>query len=254
MDDQRVGSVLRALRRRRQWRQADVAARAGVSQATISRVERGHVDGFSLRCLRAVAAVLDARLDLAPRWRGGELERLLDARHSALAGFVAEQLKAAGWNAAPEASYSIYGERGSVDLLAWHRPSHSLLVVEVKTQIVDLQDLLGSVDRKRRLAPAIAAERGWRGASRTSVWVVLSDTRTNRRRLAAHRALLRAAFPADGRTIAAWLRVPANAMAALSFMPEMRPQHGRPDLRGSSRVRGRIDRPRSGIIGLTPTV
>jgi hypothetical protein len=167
---------------------------------------------------------------------------LLDARHSALAGFVAEQLKAAGWNAAPEASYSIYGERGSVDLLAWHRPSHSLLVVEVKTQIVDLQDLLGSVDRKRRLAPAIAAERGWRGASRTSVWVVLSDTRTNRRRLAAHRALLRAAFPADGRTIAAWLRVPANAMAALSFMPEMRPQHGRPDLRGSSRVRGRTSR------------
>lgn len=236
MDDQKVGSVLRALRRRRRWRQADIAMRAGVSQATVSRMERGHLDHFSLRALRAIAAALDARVDLTPRWRAGELDRLLDARHSVLAGAVAEQLMAASWVAVPEVSYSIYGEGGSIDLLAWCASSRALLVVEVKTEIVDLQDLLASVDRKRRLAPRIAAERGWVGASKASVWVVLPDGRTNRRRLSAYRALLRAAFPSDGRKVAAWLRSPSAPIASLSFLPSRHGGNAGQDLGGAKRV------------------
>lgn len=186
--------------------------------------------------MRSVAAPLDLRLDLTPRWRGGELDRLLNARHAALTGAVAAQLAAASWEVAPEASFSIYGERGAIDLLAWHSASRSLLVVEAKTAIVDIGDLIGSVDRKRRLAPRIAAERGWGGASTTSVWVVVSDGRTNRRRVATHRDLLRAAFPVDGRTIGSWLAAPATPLNGLSFLPDVHPRNARTDLRGTKRV------------------
>jgi transcriptional regulator with XRE-family HTH domain len=236
MDDQKVGSALRALRQRRRLRQADVGARAGVSQATVSRIERGHLGTFSIAAVRAVAAALDARIDLTPRWRGGELDRLLDARHAAVVGAVSRQVIAAGWVANPEVSFSIYGERGSIDLLAWHAPSRTILLIEAKTEIVDLQDTLRSVDRKRRLAPRIAAERGWRAGALVGVWVVLPDGRTNRRRLAAHRTLLRSAFPADGRMLGAWLRKPIGGMAALTFLPAMHSQSAKRQLRAVTRV------------------
>jgi predicted transcriptional regulator len=39
VDDRRVGLVIRALRRRRGWRQVDLAAAASVSQSLIARAE-----------------------------------------------------------------------------------------------------------------------------------------------------------------------------------------------------------------------
>ena len=88
-----------------------------------------------------------------------------------------------------------------------------MLVVELKTEIVDVQELIGKVDQKRRLVPRIAQERGWRPRS-VAVWVLVADSRTNRRRLAAHRSVLRPAFPNDGRGMACWLRNPVSPLAA----------------------------------------
>ena len=42
MDDQRLGTAIRTVRERRHWRQVDLAARCGISQPAISRLERGH--------------------------------------------------------------------------------------------------------------------------------------------------------------------------------------------------------------------
>ena len=64
MDDLRVGAAFRAVRVRRRWRQSDVAARAGVSRAFVSLLERGHLDRVSLATLRQVARTLDIRVDL----------------------------------------------------------------------------------------------------------------------------------------------------------------------------------------------
>ena len=61
------------------------------------------------------------------------------------------------------------------------------------------------MDRRRRLADRIGAERGWRPA-RVGTWVILADTRTNRRHVARHRRLLRRAFPANGHAMRSWLR------------------------------------------------
>ena len=94
---------------------------------------------------------------------------------------------------------------GVIDILAFHRRTAALLVIELKTDLVDVQGLIGTVDRYRRLAPQVARERGWAAAS-VSCWVLLRDTPSNHRRLAAHVRVLRNAFPADGRMMRGWLR------------------------------------------------
>lgn len=217
MEDVRVGAAFRAVRVRRRWRQSDVAARAGVARSAISDIERGHLDATPLRTLRRVAQALDIRIDLIARWRGGELDRLLNARHSALHESVARFFTSLpAWMMAPEVSFSIFGERGVIDILAFHRPTGCLLVIELKTDVVDVNELVGTIDRKSRLAQRIARDRGWTATS-VSRWVIVARDKTNQRRVAAHRAVLRAAFPADGHLMRHWLRDPAASVSALSM-------------------------------------
>lgn len=237
MDDQRFGASLRSVRIRRRWRQEDVAEAAGVARSTVSRLERGHLDRLSLAAVRATAKALDVRVELVPRWRGGDLDRLVGAGHSAMHEHMARRLAASpGWVAAPEVSFSLYGERGAVDILAWHEERRVLLVVELKTELVDVQALIGQVDRYRRLAPRIGSERGWHGAH-VSCWVVVADGRMNRRRLAQHAMVLRTAFPTDGRSMPGWLRRPDRPVAALSFMPNDHPGDARRSIATAKRVR-----------------
>ena len=208
----------------------------------VSRLERGHLDGVTLGTIRAVAKALDIRVDLVPRWRAGDLDRLLNARHSELHELVARYFRdLPGWVTQPEVSFSIYGERGVIDILAWHPGRRALLVIELKTDIADVNELVGTVDRKGRNAVRVAIERGWvrpRDPPPTvSIWVIVADGPTNRRRLSAHRAMLRAAFPTDGRSVAGWLQKPVRSMRALSFWSSDQRRGGGP--RSVRRVRAR---------------
>jgi transcriptional regulator with XRE-family HTH domain len=199
--------------------QIELAGLAGVSHGTVSLVERGHSDRLSLRAVRGIAAALDVRVEMLARWRGGELDRLLSRRHSALgesfAGFLLGQL---GWVVDPEVSFSLYGERGMVDLLAWHAATSHVVVIELKTEFVDINEMLGTLDRKRRLARSIAAARGWRPVL-VSVWLIIEDSHTNRRHAAEHRTLLRAALPLDGRHLRPFLARPVEATLGMAFWP-----------------------------------
>jgi transcriptional regulator with XRE-family HTH domain len=239
MNDLVVGRALCAIRIRKRRRQEDVAAAAGTSRWTVARVERGRIDELSVAVLRRIVEALDARLDLVLRWQGAELDRLVNARHAALHGAVLGVFADLdGWSLTPEVSFSIYGERGIIDILAWHAPSRTLLVIELKTEIVDVNDLMGTMDRRRRLAPKIAAERGLDPA-RVGVWVVVEDLPSNHRRLAAHEAVLRAAFPSDGRTMRRWLHAPTGPVAALSFLSIEQGAHLKASSAGFQRVRRR---------------
>lgn len=194
---------------------------AGVSRAFIGRIESGQLASVPLGTIRRVAAALDARFDTVVRWQGGDLGRLINARHAAMHEAMARMFASLdGWTAEPEVSFSIYGERGIVDILAWHPVRRILLVIELKTEFVDVNELMGSLDRKRRLAAVVARERGWDPVA-VGTWVVLSDNRTNRRALAAHETVLRAKFPVDGRRIRTWLRRPVGRLDALSFLPSV---------------------------------
>jgi hypothetical protein len=127
-----------------------------------------------------------------------------------------------GWEVRPEVPFSEYGERGVIDLLLWHAASRSLLIIELKTELVDFNELLGTLDRKRRLAPSIARQLGWEPAS-VSTALLVADSMTNRRRAGAHAPLLRAALPDGGRALVQWLRAPSQSIRARRFVSDARP-------------------------------
>ncbi|HEY8869246.1 MAG TPA: helix-turn-helix transcriptional regulator [Candidatus Limnocylindrales bacterium] len=238
MDDQRVGVVFRAVRLKKRLRQRDVAALAGLSPSFVSRAERGRIGTCSLDALRKLAGALDIRLEVLPRWRGGELDRLLSARHSSLANEVVGWLGGFdGWVVRPEVSFSIYGERGVIDLLAWHPERRALVVIELKTEIVDVGELLGTLSRKQRLARKIAQEQGWTDVATVSVCLIVADSRTNRRRIQAHEATLRAALPHGGTLLRGWLTDPTTPVKALRTWPDSHGVTVRPRLAPVRRVR-----------------
>jgi transcriptional regulator with XRE-family HTH domain len=228
--------MLRAIRVRKGWRQSDVATRAGVSRWVVMRIERGRLASIPFGKVRAVAAALDARVDTTVRWQGGDLPRLLSARHSAMHEVMARYFAdLPGWIAEPEVSFSIYGERGIIDILAWHPQRRILLVIELKTEIVDVNEMLGTLDRKRRLALDIARKRGWQPVA-VSTWLVVAPGRSNRRAMADHATVLRLKLPADGAAIRRWLRDPRGPIDAASVMPNVQDTHLRPSPTAVRRV------------------
>ena len=207
MDAVRLGRQVRALRRRRGWRQVDLARAAKLSRGRISRVELGRADELTLASLDAIAKALTARLNVALSWQGEAVDRLLDADHAALVEVVASTLRQLDWLVAVEVSFNIRGEWGSVDVLAFHPATGFVLVVEVKTVVPDLQAMIFTLDRKTRLGLEIAAERGWQGRGVGRV-LVIADSRTARRRVEQHATTFDAAFPARTAAVKRWLKQP----------------------------------------------
>jgi HTH-type transcriptional regulator / antitoxin HipB len=243
MDDVRIGLRVRAVRHRLGWRQQDVATKAGVSQDTVSRIERGHLDALQLRMIRAVMRALEMEVVLDARWRGGELDRLVDEGHAAIAARVCEVLEAAGWVVHPEVSFAVFGERGSIDVLAWNPHARILLVVEVKTTFNSAEETLRRHDTKVRLAPALARERfGW-AAVAVGRLLVLPDASTARRRVARHASLLRTAYPLRGHDAVSWLRDASGSRGLLLFLsPTLRRRGSQPAVT-RRRVRRPVARP-----------
>jgi transcriptional regulator with XRE-family HTH domain len=234
----RFGVVVRALRRRRGWRQADLGAAAGVSQDVVSMIERGHGGRMSLDTLIRVAAALEARLVLDVRWRAGELDRLLDQDHADLAAAVARLLGRLGWVVRLEVTYAVYRATGSIDVLAWHEATRSLLVIEIKTEVTSAEATIRKLDEKARLAAQVALDRfGWKAAS-VSRLLVIESTTTARRRVANAAALFDAAFPARGGvSIRTWLHGPSGTLSGLMFVPLTNQQRGMSKYGGRHRVR-----------------
>jgi transcriptional regulator with XRE-family HTH domain len=108
----RFGLGMRALRRKRQWTQAQLGAKANVSRSAIWRIERGQADRVAVHVLARVASVLGARIDVRLLWQGEGLDRLLDAGHADLVERTLEILAASDWLVATEVSFNVRGERG----------------------------------------------------------------------------------------------------------------------------------------------
>jgi hypothetical protein len=198
-----------------------LAVRSGSSQSEISRIELGLLDGTPIAKLERIVGALGGSLDVRVRWNGEALDRLLDSAHAAAVEVAMHLLQGSGWSVMPEVTFAIRGERGSIDVLAWRPATADLVVVEVKSVIPDLQSMLGSLDRKVRLGPSIARDRGL-PVRRVSRLLIVSDSSTNRRRADTHAAMLTAAFPWRGRDVLAWLRTPTTngqGIAGLVFLP-----------------------------------
>jgi transcriptional regulator with XRE-family HTH domain len=201
------GRGVKALRRRKRWRQDDLAAAAHVSRGVIARLEQGHAARVTIETLDKVATALGGRVICRLTWSGEGLDRLLDADHAAIVEAVVRVLRSSDWLVATEVSFSIFGERGSIDVLAFHSDERILLVVEVKSIVPDIQSTLMTLDRKERLARQIGRERGWDARS-VSRLLVIHENRTARRRIEAHGAIFNNAFPDRAREIRRWLAAP----------------------------------------------
>lgn len=208
-----------------------------MSQSSVSKLERGQIEHLRLERIRRICRALDMSISLESRWRGSDLDRLLDAEHAMLVEECVRRLRAEGWEPLVEYSFNHFGDRGSVDVVAWHAARRALLIVEVKSRIVDLQALTGSIDRKVRVVPGLLArDRQWR-AAHVGIVLVIAETTANRQQLRRHPATFGAAFPAGTVEVRRWLHSPDGSLRGTWFL---RPSSQRTDMRrpgGPRRVR-----------------
>ena len=182
-----------------------------MSASEMSRIERGAAYRVPIRTLERILEAVGARLYVRVLWRGEELDRLLDHDHAQIVERMIALLALAGWTTIPEATFQVRGERGSIDILAWHEATGTLLVIEVKSVVPDVQATVGGLDRKTRIAPALARERGW-AVVNIGRLLVLPDDRTARRRIETFGATFDRALPARTAEIKRWLARPSGPL------------------------------------------
>lgn len=185
------------------------------------RIEGGRAAEVRLDRTRRVFAAVGGRARLTVWWNGAAADRLLDERHAALVDRALQLYVRRGWQTAVEVTYSKWGERGSIDLLAGHRDTRSTVVNEIKTSIGSLEETNRLLDVKVRLASALVAERfGWRPLTVSRILVVPADD-TLRRLVARHAATMDTAYPARGRDVRAWIRRPSGTLRGIWFLSEV---------------------------------
>jgi hypothetical protein len=173
----------------------------------ISRIEVGSLRRMPIGAVAAVADAFGGSVDLTLRWEGAQLDHLTDAAHAWLTEATASFLEASGWTVRTEVSFNHFGDRGRVDVLAWHPSVRALAVVEVKSAIGDVQEALGRLDTKVRLGRVLAREAGWSEPAAVVRALVIGDSRRDRRVVSEH-DLMFAAFALRGRPARAWARHP----------------------------------------------
>ena len=130
-----------------------------------------------------------------------------------------------GWVVRPEISFTVEGERGVIDLVAWHAAARALLVIELKTDIVDVGELLGTFGSQ---TPTGA----WVGAC-----LPIDGGRANRGRSPAVADAARVRNARGRPATPLWLAAPSGPLGAIAFMPDRQDAKARQRLATVRRVR-----------------
>lgn len=112
-----------------------------------------------------------------------------------------------------EVSFNRFGDRGRIDLMSYHPAYRALVVVEVKTDLVDVQELLGTMDVRVRVSRSVAERFGWEVRSVVPA-IVFAEDRTIRNRLIDLDSLF-SAYAIRGRAAMSWLRLPDGRPSGL---------------------------------------
>lgn len=118
--------------------------------------------------MRRAFAALDARWEPIVSWRGGELDRLIDEQHARIVADVVRRLRALGWEVAIEATYCVYCERGSIDIIGAGRPERALLIVEVKSDLIGIESTVRKLNAEKRGVPNRAVATYWSSFASTA--------------------------------------------------------------------------------------
>jgi len=241
MEELKAGRVLRVVRRRHGLTQAKLAQMAGVSQQTVSSIERGHADSATLGLVKSVARPLGITIDLVFKWKGLELDRLVDARHARVVRAVVALL-GDDWQVVVEYTFNHYGDRGSVDVMAWKAAKQAIILVEVKSELDSLEAVLRSMDVKLRVVPGLVLrEKGWCAKAIGSV-LVLPDESTSRRAVDRLSPVFDVALPSRTVAVRRWLRNPVGPVRGIWFLADTPDRRAIRNPGSSGRVRPATDR------------
>lgn len=226
-----------------------MAERARRPRSALVDLEAGRIGRLKVDAIRDFLEALGARLVLDLVGGASDPRLLIDAGHALLQEYWKRRLERWGWIVRAEVSFNRYGDRGRMDLLAFHPAAGTLLVIEIKTVLWDLQALLGSLDVKVRNARYVAADVGWPVRHIVPVVIVAGST-TSRRVVAAHESLF-ASFELRGRAAIGWARNPHGHRPRGALIFTKLPDVARRDARraGRRRVRPTAAGPR--LVGRT---
>jgi hypothetical protein len=201
----RLGVGLRDSRVAAAMTQAEAAARARISQARWSELERGLGANAPIELWAVVAAAVGVQLAaFLEQVSGADLPR--DMEHLRRQSAVVERAAAGGWSPAPEMPVTRGGSGRVIDVLLTRDSRREAAVVEVWDLLLDLGAAFRSFDDK--LAAVRAKLPDW---TVSGAWV-LRGTRRNRGLVAELAPLVAARFPGDG---TAWLAAPDPPAGAL---------------------------------------
>ena len=197
-----IALAVRNLRTTIGWSQRELGRRAGVSQSMVCLVELGSLPDLTLSTVAALVGAMGGRLvvDIDAPYLG-DRERQRDPAHAALSAHIIGRLRRAGWDVRTEVEVGGDRSRGWIDVLAVHRVSGVLLVIEIKTEIRDLGQIERSLGWYEREAWAAARRMGWR-PSRVLGCLLLLATDANDARVDANRTSIQAGFPLRARDLA----------------------------------------------------
>ena len=203
----RVGVGLAESRHASGLSQAAAGDRAGISQSSWSRIERGIMTSASLETLSACAAAVGTQLAAFIEARpGADLPR--DIEHLRRQELVISVAARGGWNARPEDAIDPEARRSrSIDVRLERTARSEHAVVE----IVDLMSDGG--DAMRGLADKVAAiQRSVGDDGRVAGLLVLRATARNRSIIASLRGVFSTRFPGSSAGWLAALQDPARPM------------------------------------------
>ncbi len=197
----RAGGEVRAARLRKRLTQVALGHRVGLSQASISRAERGHGGGLTLDAWQRISLAIERPLVVTfQRDLAGETA---DAGHLAMQELVLRLGRAAGYRATFELSTRPAEPWRSVDVGLCDDPGHRLILVECWNTVGDVGAAARGSERKRAEAEALAVARWGEQVHRVGlVWVVRASAR-NRALVGRYPEVFLARFPGSSQ---GWVR------------------------------------------------
>jgi transcriptional regulator with XRE-family HTH domain len=191
------------------WSQRRLAERAGLSPSFVSRFERGLPQAVTLDATARMFDVLGVRAALHTELPIVDSAPQADAVHAWLCGYVGRRLTSAGFEVRHEVEVGTGRYRGWVDVMGYRSVDRCLMTTEIKSDLPDIGGLQRMTAWYEREAWGVARRFGWRPNGQV-VAVLALDSAEVEERIRWNRDLLRAAFPARARDLAAWLDAPGS--------------------------------------------
>jgi len=197
----RLGVELRAARVRRRVTQDDLAARAGLSQAAVSRAERGRGGSMTIDAWQRLAVAVGMPLRIS--FGRDPLADTADAAHLAIQELVLAVARGAGFSGRFELATRPTQPARSIDVSLIHEARRSIVVAECWNTFGDVGAGARSSARKLAEARDLAVSRWGEAPHRVGLLWVVRASAANRALVARYPEVFASQFPGSS---ADWVR------------------------------------------------